>query len=279
MRLGAARFVAGETLDECVHAARALNAKGLAASATLLGEHVTDAALAERFVAENEVIMDRLAVERLDANVGVKLTSIGLRIDAAVARAHAERLAAHAARHATRLRVDMEEAFTVDATLRIYRGLQQRGFDVEVALQSYLFRTEADLRALIPLRPKVRLVKGAYLESADVAYPRKADVDSAYARLLEQAMGSDAYVCVATHDDRLIERAIQLAHERGIGNDRFEFQMLYGIRERRQVELAQAGYRVLVSVPFGPEWYPYLMRRLAERPANLAFFVANFLRR
>ncbi len=280
MRLGAARFVAGETLDEAVRAVRALNGRGLGASVTLLGEHVTDSAEAERCTLENEAIMDRLAAERLDANVGVKLTSIGLRISEELAVTNGARLARHAERHAMRLRIDMEESFTVEATLRVYRALRERGHDdAEIALQSYLFRTEADLRALLPLRPKVRLVKGAYLERAHVAYPLKSDVDAAYARLLDLALGSDAYVCVATHDERLIERALTLAREREVPNNRFEFQMLYGIRTERQVELASAGQRVLVSVPFGPQWYPYLMRRLAERPANLTFFLSNFVRR
>ncbi len=279
MRLGAARFVAGESLDECVRALRRLNEKGLWASATLLGEYVTDAAQAARVALENEAIMARLAEERLRANVGLKLTNVGLAIDHSMALANAERLARRAAELAMIVRIDMEESSTVDATLRVYRTLRERGHDPEIALQSYLYRTEADLRSLLPLRPRVRLVKGAYLEPADVAYPRKSDVDASYARLLDLAMGSEAYVAVATHDDRLIERAIHLSQVRGIGTDRFEFQLLYGIREQRQVELARRGYTVLVSVPFGPEWYPYLMRRLAERPANVLFFLANVFRR
>ncbi len=278
MRLGAARFVAGETLDTCVAALRRLNEKGLWASATLLGEHVTDAAHAARVVEDNEAIMARLAAERLRANVGLKLTNVGLAIDEAMALANADRLARRAAELGMIVRIDMEESFTVDATLRSYRTLRERGHDVEVALQSYLYRTEADLRSLLMLRPRVRLVKGAYLEPADVAYARKSDVNASYARLLEVALGSEAYVAVATHDDRLIERAIALSRQRGIGTDRFEFQFLYGIREQRQVELARGGYRVLASVPFGPDWYPYLMRRLAERPANVLFFLANVFR-
>lgn len=280
MRLGAARFVAGETLDQCVAALRRLNEKGLVASATLLGEHVTDAAQAAHVVEENAAIMQRLAAERLRANVGVKLSSVGLAIDEALALEHADRLARHAASFGMDLRVDMEESFTVDATLRVYLALRDSGHEnLEIALQSYLYRTEQDLRALLPMRPRVRLVKGAYLEPAEVAYPRKSDVDASYARLLDLAIGNEAYVAVATHDDRLIDRAISLAEERAIGRDRIEFQLLYGIREQRQIELARRGYRVLISVPYGPEWYPYLMRRLAERPANLLFFLGNLLRR
>ena len=280
MRLGAARFVAGESLERCVSAARGLNEKGLWASATLLGEHVTDARQAARVVEDNEAIMRRLADERLSANVGIKLSSVALAIDEVLAIEYADRLARRAADLGMDLRIDMEESTTVDATLRAYRALRVRGRDnLEIALQAYLRRTQRDLRSLIPLHPHVRLVKGAYLEPEDVAYPDKRDVDASYARLLDLAIGSEAYVAVATHDDRLIDRAIQLADGRGVGKDRFEFQMLYGIRERRQVELAGRGFRVLISVPFGPDWYPYLMRRLAERPANLLFFLANFFRR
>ena len=280
MRLGASRFVAGETVDTAIAAARRLNERGLTASLTLLGEYIADRAQVERVVAEHETIMRRLAAERLDANVGFKLTSVGLSIDESLALANAERLARLGGTLSMRIRVDMEESFTVDATLRVYRALLERGYrDVELALQSYLRRTESDLRGLMSIGPKVRLVKGAYLEAPEVAYPDKRDVDAAYARLLELALGRETYVCVATHDDRLIERALALARERGLDRDDYEFQMLYGIRPARQVELVRAGHRVLISVPFGPEWYPYLMRRLAERPANLLFFLANFFRR
>ena len=280
MRLGAARFVAGESLDTAIAAVRSLNTRGLAASLTLLGEYVSDRAQVARVVAEHETIMRRIAAERLDANIGFKLTNVGLSVDEDLALANADRLARLGRDLAMRLRVDMEESFTVDATLRVYRALLERGHrDVELALQSYLRRSEADLRALLPLRPTVRLVKGAYLEPAEVAYPEKRDVDAAYARLLDAALGSEAYVCVATHDDRLIDRAEAIVRERKIPRDRYEFQMLYGIRTGRQLELARAGHRVLISVPFGPEWYPYLMRRLAERPANVLFLLSNLLRR
>ena len=280
MRLGASRFVAGETLDTAVAAVRRLNEKGLAASVTLLGEYVSDQAHVERVVAEHEAIMRRLGHERLNANIGFKLTNVGLSINEALALENSDRLARLGESLSMGIRIDMEESFTVDATLRVYRALLSRGRrDVELALQSYLRRTEADLRALLPLHPKVRLVKGAYLETPDVAFPDKRDVDAAYLRLLELALGREAYVCVATHDDRLIDRALALALERAVPPTGFEFQMLYGIRQQRQVELARAGHRVLISVSFGPEWYPYLMRRLAERPANLFFFIGNYFRR
>jgi len=173
----------------------------------------------------------------------------------------------------------MEQSAFVDPTLRIYRRLRDEGLDnVGTVLQAYLYRSERDLADLLPLQPNLRLVKGAYLEPADIAYPHKADVDAAYVRLLETSLAGGGYTAIATHDERLIEHAIRFTSERGIDRDRFEFQMLYGVRPRLQTDLAARGYKVLVATPYGPEWYPYLMRRLGERPANLLFFVRNLIR-
>ncbi len=174
----------------------------------------------------------------------------------------------------------MEASGAVDATLEIYRRLRAEGHDnVGTVLQSYLYRTPEDLEGLLPLQPNLRLVKGAYLEAADIAYPKKSDVDAAYIRLLERMLAGGGYTCVATHDERLIQHAIAFTEREGIDRDRFEFQMLYGVRPQLQLDLAGRGYKVLVATPFGPEWFPYLMRRLAERPANLLFFLRNLFRR
>jgi proline dehydrogenase len=173
----------------------------------------------------------------------------------------------------------MEQSQFVDATLRIYRRLRDDGYaNVGTVLQSYLYRTPDDLESLLPLTPNLRLVKGAYLESAAIAYPRKSDVDAAYARLMEKMLSRAGHVAIATHDETLIERAIRYADEHAIARERFEFQMLYGVRPQLQLALAHRGYKVLVATPYGPEWYPYLMRRLGERPANLLFFLKNTLR-
>jgi proline dehydrogenase len=173
----------------------------------------------------------------------------------------------------------MEQSRFVDATLRIYRRLRAEGFDdLGTVLQSYLYRTPADLDSVLPLAPNLRLVKGAYLEPAAIAYPRKADVDAAYVRLLEQMLSGGGHTAVATHDESLIEHAIRYAESNGIPSDRFEFQMLYGVRPQLQLSLVRRGYKVLIATPYGPEWYPYLMRRLGERPANLLFFLRNTLR-
>jgi proline dehydrogenase len=279
MRLGAGRFVAGETLDESVLAMRRLNDRGLYANTTLLGEGVRDEAEARAVVAEYEGVISRLVDEGLRANVALKLTHLGLELGEEIAFANVKLLVEHARRLGAFLRIDMEQSAFVDPTLRIYRRLRDEGLDnVGTVLQAYLYRSERDLADLLPLQPNLRLVKGAYLEPADIAYPHKTDVDAAYVRLLETSLAGGGYTAIATHDERLIEHAIRFTSERGIDRDRFEFQMLYGVRPRLQTDLAARGYKVLVATPYGPEWYPYLMRRLGERPANLLFFVRNLIR-
>jgi proline dehydrogenase len=275
MRLGAARFVAGETLDECIAVLRRLNDQGLYANTTLLGEGVLEPGATERVVSAYEEVLDRIAAEELRANVALKLTHLGLEIDEELAYANMTRLLGKQ----SFIRIDMEQSQFVDATLRIYRRLRHDGFDnVGTVLQAYLYRTPDDLDSLLSLSPNLRLVKGAYLEPADIAYPRKSDVDAVYARLAERMLTGIGHVAIATHDERLIDHTIRYAEEHGIPRERFEFQMLYGVRPQLQLGLVRRGYKVLVATPYGPEWYPYLMRRLGERPANLLFFVKNTLR-
>ncbi len=279
MRLGAARFVAGETLDECVVVLRRLNDRGLYANTTLLGEGVRDEAQAAAVGDEYQRVVSRLVDEKLRANVALKLTHLGLGLGEEVAYANVARVVEHAQRLGSFIRIDMEQSAFVDATFRIYRRLREAGLDsVGTVVQSYLYRSEDDLASLLTLKPNLRLVKGAYLEPAEVAYPRKADVDAAYARLVDASLSSEGYTAIATHDETMIEHAIAFASEHDIGRDRFEFQMLYGVRPKLQLALAQRGYKVLVATPYGPEWYPYLMRRLGERPANLLFLLRNVIR-
>ena len=278
-RLGAARFVAGETLDDAVPVLRRLNESGLLTNTTLLGEGVRDEAETREVVAAYREVLDRIAVEGLRTNVALKLTHLGLSLDEGLAQRNVAELVEHAATHGNFVRIDMEESAHVDATLRIYRGLREGGHEnVGVVLQSYLFRSEDDLAALLPLAPNLRIVKGAYLEPAEVAYPEKRDVDAAYVSLLETSLGGEGFTAVATHDEALIEHTIAFAREQGIPNERFQFQMLYGVRPRLQLELVGRGFDVLVATPYGPQWYRYLMRRLAERPANLLFFLRNLVR-
>ncbi|MBA3841916.1 MAG: proline dehydrogenase family protein [Actinobacteria bacterium] len=280
MRLGAGRFVAGETLDECIAVLRRLNDQGLYANTTLLGEGVLEPSHTEPVVAAYRQIIERIAVEQLQANVALKLTHLGLEIDEELAYTNVRELVEHATARDGFIRIDMEQSQYVDATLRIYRRLRGAGLDrVGTVLQSYLYRTPDDLDALLPLAPNLRLVKGAYLEPESVAYPHKADVDAAYVEVLERLLTGAGHAAIATHDEALIQHAIAYAREHGIETDRFEFQMLYGVRPQLQLDLVRRGYKVLVATPFGPEWYPYLMRRLGERPANLLFFVRSALQR
>jgi proline dehydrogenase len=251
MRLGASRFVAGETLEACLDTLAALNAQGLYANTTLLGEDVRTRDETHDVVAAYRQVLDGIAGRELRTNVALKLTHLGLLIDEELAFENVAAVVEHAGSVGNSVRIDMEQSAVVDATLRIYRRLREGGHDnVGCVLQAYLYRTPGDLDELLPLQPNLRLVKGAYLEAEAIAYPRKADVDQAYRDLLERALAGGAYVAVATHDERLVE-----------------------------LDLVARGYKVLVATPFGPEWYPYLMRRLAERPANVLFLAKNVVQR
>ena len=279
-RVGASRFVAGETLDDCVAVLRRLNEQGLHANTTLLGEAIPDAEGAAAVTTEYEGIVERLVAEELKANVALKLTHLGLSFDEEVAYANVARLAARADELGTFLRIDMEQSDYVEVTLRIYERLRDAGHQgVGTVLQSYLYRTPDDLERLLPRTPNLRIVKGAYLEPASLAYPDKADVDRAYLELVRTGLTGGAYIAVATHDESIIRAVQAFAAREEIPRDRFEFQMLYGVRPGLQRSVAAEGYKVLVATPYGPDWYPYLMRRLAERPANLGFFLKNLVRR
>jgi len=279
MRLGARRFVAGETLAECLGTLRTLEGQGFLTNTTLLGEAVNDPATVEAIVVEYLAILDRLAAESLRTRLAVKLTHLGLNVDEDLARQNVARLVSRAKTHGQFVRIDMEDSPRTDATLRIYRRLRNDGHEnVGTVLQSSLRRTEQDLRALLPLRPNLRFVKGAYLEPPALAFPRKADVDQCLVRLITLSLSNGGYTAVATHDERIIARAIAFIQEHHIAPDRYEFQMLFGVRPQLQRDLLRRGHRVMVATPFGAEWYPYLTRRLAERPANVLFFLKNLVR-
>lgn len=280
MRLGASRFVAGENLDQCVAVIRGLNQQGLKCNATELGEAVKNPADATAAVANCELALQRLKAEHLNANVAIKLTLMGLDIEEGMAEENLAHLLDVARNLGMTMRIDMEESTHVDATLRIYRKLRERGYDnVGAVLQSYLYRTQADLEALLPLQPNLRLVKGAYLESKAVAYASKAEVDRNYLALMEKSLLGGGYTAIATHDERMIDHAIEFTGRHQVGRDRFEFQMLYGVRTQLQLSLVEQGYQVLVATSYGTHWYPFFMRRLAERPANVLFLARNMVRR
>jgi len=278
--LGAKRFVAGETAEDFLTVAKALNTQGFAVACGILGEGVSTAEEAETATEQYCALLHTFAQQGIDANVAFKITHVGLDVDRDLALGNAERIAQTARDTGNTMRLDMEQSRYVDRTLEIYRALRERFDCVGFVLQAYLFRSLNDLRALAGLHPNVRIVKGAYLEPPSIAFANKADVDANYVRLVEAALAGDGYTAVATHDRRIIERVIALADRTGIPKrGRFEFQMLYGISAALAQELVRAGYRVRLAVPFGGYWFPYLMRRLAERPANLAFFLKGALAR
>jgi proline dehydrogenase len=275
------RFVAGETLEEALAALGRLRDRGLRTTIDVLGESVATADAAAAAADEYLAAIDALAERGLDRNVSVKLSQMGLGLSEEVCRANVARILDRAAERDAFVRIDMEDHTTTDATLAIWRDLRPRNAgrgDSGVVIQSALRRSPADVEALIAEGARIRLCKGAYVEPASVAYPDKADVDAAYAALMERLLADGTFPAIATHDERLIARAIQVVRAAGIGPERFEFQMLYGVRRDLQERLAAAGFGVRVYVPYGTEWYPYFMRRLAERPANIAFVLRSLLR-
>jgi proline dehydrogenase len=267
----ATRFVAGEGLDDAVSVARALNRTGITVSMDHLGEHVHDAESAGEALVDYMACLDQIEAQQLDANVSVKLTQLGLAVDPLIASNALETLAKRAAGVGTTVTVDMEESMWTEATIELYAEVQQRFGNLGVAVQAYLHRTADDLRRVMPLGGHIRLCKGAYVEPPEVAVQDKAQVNARFRHLLAMLMAEPAtYPAIATHDDALINDTYARARAR----DRsFEFQMLYGVRPALQQEILQRGHRLRVYVPYGSQWYPYLTRRLAERPANLALFL------
>jgi proline dehydrogenase len=272
----AQRFVAGETIDSAIGVAKALASSGATTSLDLLGESVTAAAEAEQARDQYLTMLDRLAAAGVQVNVSVKLTQMGLDIDPELCVRNMSAILERAQALNGFVRIDMEGSDYTQRTLDIYERLHPRfGAYCGVVIQSMLRRSEADVDRMIELQARVRLCKGAYLEPASVAFPDKADVDRNYVRLMERLMEHGNYPGLATHDTAIIETARRFATARGITPDRFEFQMLYGVRRDLQDRLVREGQRMRVYVPFGTQWYPYLMRRLAERPANIAFMAGN----
>jgi proline dehydrogenase len=273
MQLGARRFVAGETAEEFLRVARAVNARGFAVACGILGEGVRERSQAIEAAQQYCALLRTFTAESIDANVAFKLTHVGLDIDPDFAFENAAQIAQTALECGNTIRLDMEQSGYVDATLRIYRRLRERYVNVGCVLQSYLYRSPIDLAALVPLEPNVRFVKGAYLEPASVAYEKKRDVDANYLALVRTALDAPGYTAIATHDPHVVAAVEAMVCERGLPRGRYEFQMLYGIAGPLASALVARGHRVRLAVPFGDYWFPYLMRRLAERPANLAFFL------
>jgi proline dehydrogenase len=288
----AARFVAGETADDAIRAIQALNARGINATLDHLGESVTNQAEALRAADDYVFVLDKVQDSQVRANVSLKLTQFGLDLDEDFCRHNVQRVLDAARGHGNFVRIDMEGSTHTDATLRVFLALRREYDNVGIVLQSYLYRTDDDLRAVLAAGARVRLCKGAYQEPPSKAYPHKADVDRAYERqaclMLDRAHGLPPLSAdgrwpplpaLATHDDRLVTAAQAYARQIDLPPEYYEFQMLFGIRRDLQDALARAGHAVRVYVPYGTQWYPYFMRRLAERPANVWFLLSNLLRR
>ncbi|MDQ3931056.1 MAG: proline dehydrogenase family protein [Chloroflexota bacterium] len=277
----ALRFVAGETLDQAVRAIAALNKKGIMATFDHLGENVCTPEAAMAAADSYVEILERIKSSGINSNVSLKLTQMGLDVDEGLCYRNVSRICRRAQELNNFVRLDMESSAYTDRTLNIFRKLWHEGGykNVGVVLQAYLYRTEGDVREMNRLGARVRLCKGAYNEPEEVAFPKKADVDANYAKLTKLLLTEGHYPGIATHDTRLIEYTKRFAAKRGIKPSSFEFQMLYGIRREEQVELVRQGYNMRVYVPYGQEWYPYFMRRLAERPANVVFVLGNLVRR
>ncbi len=274
----ARRFIAGETIDEAVAAVADLPGKRLLLTLDYLGESVASAEAAAAAAADYVGIIDKIVASGIERNISLKLTQLGLDVDRATAIDNMRRILEPADAHGFFVRIDMENSPYTDATLSILETLrQQEHLAIGTVIQTCLKRSEADIRRLNELGVRVRLVKGAYREPATVAYQKKSDVDAAFAALMQLLMDEGTYPAIATHDPVMIETAKAYAKSKGYANDRFEFQMLYGIRRDLQTALVAQGYRVRVFVPFGKQWYPYFMRRLGERPANVAFVLKGVL--
>jgi proline dehydrogenase len=277
------RFICAETLDDALPAIRRLLDEGMGTTVDVLGESVSQEADARAAAARYLVVLDALADNGLDRNVSLKPSQMGLAIDRGLARETIGCIVARAVELGAFVRIDMEDHTTTDETLALWRDVRPAtwrdgGADVGVVIQAALRRSDDDIEAVIAEGGRVRLCKGAYKEPASVAYGDKADVDAAYERQMLRLMRAGRYPAIATHDVRIIQRAITVAKEEGIAKDAFEFQMLYGIRRDIQEQLVGAGWRVRTYVPFGSQWYPYFMRRLAERPANVSFILRNLWR-
>src|ERR1051325_173728 len=274
------RFIAGETIEEAVDAIREINARGGTASFDHLNESVNSAAATEDEVREYLDVLARIDETGIKSNVSIKLTQFGLEIDPELAYRNARRIVAEAVRRNNFVRVDMEGSNVTQVTMDIFRRLRSEfGLnDVGIVVQSYLYRTMDDAKDLLKIPARIRLCKGAYDEPAEVAYPDKKDVDDNYVRVMQLLLSSGIYHGIATHDPKMIDATIDFAQREGIGKDAFEFQMLYGIRRDLQEQLANDGWGMRVYVPYGKHWYPYFMRRLAERPANIWFVLKNFLK-
>jgi proline dehydrogenase len=269
------RFVAGTSLDDAVSAVRTLNASGAMATLDLLGESVTDRPAADRAAAAYVAAIERIASEGLDANVSIKLTQMGLDLGLETCLEVLRPVVEAGAQHRVFIRIDMEGSVYTESTLEAVQRLRADGGDVGPVIQAYLHRSATDVETLAEQRVRTRVCKGAYAEPPEIAFQDRAEIGDAFVALCDRLLAEDAYPGVATHDPDMIDRVAELARQRDVALDRFEFQMLYGIRRDLQRQLIERGHRMRIYVPFGTEWWAYFMRRLAERPANVLFVLRS----
>ncbi len=283
-RLGvrvSSRFIAGMEIEDALRVADEVNKQGMSVTLDSLGESVTTETEARAAADVYHKLLDAIAARKLDANISMKLTQMGLNLSPALAESIAESVAQHAKATGSFVRIDMEDSSLTQVTMEIVKRLHAKPElhgAIGIVIQAYLLRSKKDIEELIANGIRVRLCKGAYQEPAEIAFPRKADVDANFIKLANLLLESPIYHGLATHDDAMVAAAKRFANEHGIEHNRFEFQMLYGIRRDLQRKLVEEGYRVRVYIPFGNDWYPYFMRRLAERPANVIFLAKNFFR-
>jgi proline dehydrogenase len=275
----ARRFIAGETIAEAIEAARIVESRGLLITLDLLGESVSNLEEAEAATRGYLAVIEAIVASGIERNISLKLTQLGLDVDKASAIDNLRKILGRAEPDGFFVRIDMENSPYTDVTLDIFEMLWQHGYrQMGVVLQSALYRTEEqDFARVNALGARIRLVKGAYKEPKNLAHQKKADVDAAYARMMKKLITDGLYPAIATHDPKMIDAACAWAREHDVAADRFEFQMLYGVRRDLQAMLVKAGYRVRVYIPFGREWFPYFMRRLGERPANVMFVIRGIL--
>ena len=274
----ALRFVAGEKIPDAIEAIRVLNGKGFSATADYLGEMVTKREDAGRATEEYLETLRQIDHNKLNSNVSLKLTQFGLGIDEDFCKSNVEEVVKLAAQYNNFVRIDMEGSPYTESTLRIFKSLRSQYENVGIVIQAYLFRSEKDIQDVIGLGGRIRLCKGAYKEPPEISFKEKRDTDKNFIKLMEILLQSDIYHGIATHDPAMIQATKEFAKKQTIGKEKFEFQMLYGVRRDLQENLLKEGYRVRIYVPYGDEWYSYLMRRMAERPANLLFVLRNLLR-
>jgi proline dehydrogenase len=274
----ALRFVAGEKIDEAVHAVRVLNGKGFTATLDYLGEMVTKREEAGHATEEYLQALRKINENKLNSNVSLKLTQFGLGIDEEFCKSNVEQVVKLAAELNNFVRIDMEGSPYTESTLRIFKALRHQYENVGIVIQAYLFRSEKDIRDVLHIGGRIRLCKGAYKEPPEISFKEKSGTDANFIKLMKILLESDIYHGIATHDPAMIEGTKKFASEMNIEKNRFEFQMLYGVRRDLQEKLLKEGYRVRIYVPYGEEWYSYLMRRMAERPANLLFVLRNLVR-